>query len=259
MADVADDARRCEAGTDPRRPAQARHRGSLRRRHVRRALRQGPRGLRPAQVRAQAALGRAQDHDLGALRPGLRHVARRDVRQAVGRGERRRGQGRPHQQRPALQHGGGGGRRPERSRPLLVHLAPVDVPEAGDPRDRPRPGGVEEGRADDEGREEEHVQPADEAVLRLPGDVRARPRPVPAQLPAGGRREPQHLGGPPQGGAEAQADRASGRPRHVERDRLEHDADLAPLLLRRLHPERGEPHRHRAGSEPPGRDPGPRR
>ena len=138
---------RCRPGTDPRRPAQARHRGNLRDRDVRRALRPRPRGLRAPQVRPQAALGRAQDHDLGAFRPGLRHVARRDVRQAVGRGERRRGQGRPHQQRPAEQHGGVRGRRPERSRPVLVHLAPRGVPAAGDPRDRPRPGGLEEARA----------------------------------------------------------------------------------------------------------------
>ena len=41
-----------------------------------------------------------------------------------------------------VRHGGDGGRRPERPRPLLVHLAPVGVPEAGGPRDRPRPGGV---------------------------------------------------------------------------------------------------------------------
>ena len=61
-----------------------------------------------------------------------------------------------------------------------------------------------------------------------------------------------------QGRGEAQADRASGRARHVERDRLEHAPDVAPLLLRRLHPERGEPHRDRAGLEPKGRDPGPR-
>ena len=32
--------------------------------------------------------------------------------------------------------------------------------------------------------------------------------------------------------------------------------DVAPLLLRRLHPERGEPHRHRPGLEPEGRDRG---
>ena len=43
---------------------------------------------------------------------------------------------------------------------------------------------------------------------------------------------------------------------HVERDRLEHAPDVAPLLLRRLHPERGEPHRHRPGLEPEGRDRG---
>ncbi len=53
------------------------------------------------------------------------------------------------------------------------------------------------------------------------------------------RGEPQHLGGRPQGSAEAQGDRAPGRSRHVERDRLEHAPDFAPLLLRRLHPERG--------------------
>ena len=100
------------------------------------------------------------------------------------------------------------------------------------------------------------VQPEDEAVLRLPRDVRARSRPVQAQPPAGGRRQPPDVGRPPEGGREAEADRASGRPRHVERDRLQHDADVAPLLLRRLHPERGEPHRHRAGKEPQGRDPG---
>ena len=35
-----------------------------------------------------------------------------------------------------------------------------------------------------------HVQPEDEAVLRVPGDVRARPRPVPAEPPPAGRREP---------------------------------------------------------------------
>ena len=79
----------------------------------------------------------------------------------------------------------------------------------------------EEGRADVEGRQEEHVQPEDEAVLRLPGDVRARPGAVPAELPRADRREPQHLGGPAQGGPEAQGDRASGRSRHVERDRLD--------------------------------------
>ena len=47
-----------------------------------------------------------------------------------------------------------------------------------------------------------------------------------------------------------------GRPRHVERDRLEHDADVPPLLLRRVHPERGEPDRHRPGREQEGRDRG---
>ena len=109
-----------------------------------------------------------------------------------------------------------------------------------------------------QGCEEGDVQPEDEAVLRLPRDLRARPRPVPAQLPPGGGREPQDLGRPTQGGGEAEADRASGRARHVERDRLEHAAHVAPLLLRRLHPERGEPHRHRAGLEPERRDPGAR-
>ena len=117
---------------------------------------------------------------------------------------------------------------------------------------------TQEARADVEGRQEEHVQPEDEAVLRLPGDVRARPRSVPAELPAGGRRQPQHLGGPRRRGApKLKADRAPGRPRHVERDRLEHAPDVAPLLLRRLHPERGEPDRHRSGLEPEGRDRGP--
>ena len=57
--------------------------------------------------------------------PVVRPVARQHVRQAVGRGERRRGQGRPHQQRPALQHRGLGSRRSERSRPLLVHLPAI--------------------------------------------------------------------------------------------------------------------------------------
>ena len=62
----------------------------------------------------------------------------------------------------------------------LVHLPAVDVPEAGRSRDRHRPGGVEEARPDDEDRQEEHVQPEDEAVLRLPRDVRARPGSVSA-------------------------------------------------------------------------------
>ncbi len=44
-------------------------------------------------------------------------------------------------------YGIGRGRSPERSRPVLVHLAAVVVPEAGRPRQRPRPGGHEEGRA----------------------------------------------------------------------------------------------------------------
>ena len=93
----------------------------------------------------------------------------------------------------------GRGRSSERSRPLLVHLAAVVVPEAGRPRQRPRPGGHEEVRPDGEGGQEEHVQPEDEAVLRLPRDLCARPGAVPEELPAGGRRQPQHLGRPPQG------------------------------------------------------------
>ena len=193
---------------------------------------------------------------MGPFRSRVRHLARRDVRQAVGRGQRRRGQGRPHQQRPPLQHGRRRGRRAERARPLLVHLTAVVLPEAGDPRDRPRPGGVEEGRADGACGAEGDVQPEDEAVLRLPRDVRPRPGAVPPQPPTGGGREPQHVGGPPQGSREAEADRPPGRARHVERDRLEHDAHVAALLLRRVHPERGEPHRHRPGGEPERRDRG---
>ena len=66
---------------------------------------QGPRVRGPAEVREQAARGRSPDHAVGPLRPRLRPVARQHVRQAVGRGERRRGQGRPHQQRPAPRTG----------------------------------------------------------------------------------------------------------------------------------------------------------
>ena len=188
--------------------------------------------------------------------PDVRHVARQHLRQGMGGEERRPGQGRPHQQRTALQHGCVPGRRAERPRPLLVHLSAVVVPEAGDSDDRPRPGGEQEGRPDDEGREEGHVQPEDEAVLRLPRDLRPRPRPVPAQHPAGGGGQPEQLGGRAQGGAQAQGDGPSGRPRDVERDRLEHAPHVTPLLLRRLHPERGEPDRHRAGRKPERRDPG---
>ena len=43
------------------------------------------------------------------------------------------------------------------------------------------------------------VQPEDEAVLRLPRRLRARPGPVPQELPRADRRQPQHLGGPPKG------------------------------------------------------------
>ena len=196
---------------------------------------------------------------MGPLRSRLRPVARQHVHQAVGRGERRRGEGRPHQQRPALLDRRVAGRGAERARPVLVHLAAVDVPEADNSGDRPRPGGVEKARTDVEGREEEHLQPEDEAVLRVPGRLRTRPGPVPSQLPAGSRREPQHVGRPAPGCAQAQADGTPGRARHVERDRLEHAAHVAPLLLRRLHPERGEPHRHRPGLEPPRGHPGARR
>ena len=194
---------------------------------------------------------------MGPLRPRLRPVARQHLRQALGRGERRRGQGRPHQQRPALQHRGIAGRGPERSRPVLVHLAAVDVPEAGRSRHRHRPGGQQEARADVEGREEEHLQPEDEAVLRLPGRLCARSGAVPTQLPAGSRASASTPGRDlRQGSPEAQGDRPSRRPRHVERDRLQHDADVPPLLLRRVHPERGEPDRHRPGREQEGRDRG---
>ena len=55
------------------------------------------------------------------------------------------------------------------------------------------------------------------------------------------------------GGRQAEGDRTSRRSRHVQRDRLQHAADLTPVLLRRFHPERGEPHRHRAGREQEGR------
>ena len=77
------------------------------------------------------------------------------------------------------------------------------------PGDRPRAGGQQEGRPDDEGLEEEHVQPEDEAVLRVPRDVRARPRPVPAEPPPAGRREPPDLGRPAPGGGEAQGSSAT--------------------------------------------------
>ncbi len=199
--------------------------------------------------------GDAPDHAVGHFVPAYDTVARQHVRQAVGRGERRRGQGRPHQQRPALQHGGVRGRRPERPRSLLVHLAAGGVREAGRPAQRHRPGGHEEARQDDSGRPEEHLQPEDEEVLRLPGRLCARPGPVPAQLPPADGREPEHVGRPAPGGGEAEGDRPPGRARHVERDRLEHAPDVAPLLLRRVHPERGEPHRHRPGRQSQGRDP----
>ena len=58
------------------------------------------------------------------------------------------------------------------------------------------------------------------------------------------------------GAAKLKAAGPPGRPRHVERDRLEHAAHLTPLLLRRLHPERGEQDRLQPGLEPKGRDPG---
>ena len=63
----------------------------------------------------------------------------------------------------------------------------------------------------------------------------------------------QHVGGRSQGSPEAQGDRAPGRSRDVERDRLEHAPHVAPVLLRRLHPERGEPNRHRTGGQQEGR------
>ena len=140
---------------------------------------------------------------------------------------------------------------------LFWFISPaVLVPEAGDPGHRPRPGGEQEGRADVARREEGDVQPEDEAVLRLPGDY----APDPVQY----RRSLLQQTGVSlntwddlrQGAAKLKAIGHPGRPRHVERDRLEHAADLAPLLLRRLHPERGEPHRHRPRLEPEGRDPG---
>ena len=108
---------------------------------------------------------------------------------------------------------------------------------------------VEEARPDDEDRQEEHVQPEDEAVLRLPRDVRARPgwyrrsylqeagvslnswedlRKGAAKLKALGH--PVGLGMSPE----------------IDSNMLL----VAPLLLRRLHPERGEPHRHRTGRQP---------
>jgi hypothetical protein len=128
------------------------------------------------------------------LRSRLRQVARRDVREAVGGGQRRRGQDRPHQQRAALLDRRRRGRCAERPRPLLVHLAPGVVPEAGNSGHRPGAGGEQEGRPDDAGGQKGDVQPEDEAVLRLPRDVRARPGPVPAQpAPADGR-EPEHVG-----------------------------------------------------------------
>ena len=44
---------------------------------------------------------------------------------------------------------------------------------------------------------------------------------------------PEHVGERPQGGADAEEGRTSRRARDVERARLEHDPDVAPLLLRR--------------------------
>jgi hypothetical protein len=67
-----------------------------------------------------------------------------------------------------VDHINNAGRRTERSRPVLVHLSAFDVPEASRSRHRPRARGQQEARADVEGCEEEHLQPEDEAVLRIP-------------------------------------------------------------------------------------------
>ena len=95
--------------THPRRPDRARQRRRVRGQHVRKPVRQGSGVLRPAEVREQTARGRSCIMTWARCWR-LRPVAPQHVRQAVGRGERRRGQGRPHQQRPALQHGSCEGR-----------------------------------------------------------------------------------------------------------------------------------------------------
>ena len=62
----------------------------------------------------------AADRPVEPLRAGLRQVVRRHLRQAVGRGQRHRGDRRPHQpgRHPGTRRGRG--RRAERARPVLA-------------------------------------------------------------------------------------------------------------------------------------------
>ena len=132
---------------------------------------------------------------------------------------------------------GGGGA--ERTRPLPVPLPAVGAREADDPAERHRPGGHEEAREDDGRRLQV------DATTRRRRSTSASPTTTSRTRSTTGKSiwfnvgdRPEHVGQRPQGGAEAEEGRPSGRARHVERARLEHDADVAPLLLRRVAPER---------------------
>ena len=149
----------------------------------------------------KAALGRAQDHDVVPLRPRLREVARQHVCEAVARRTTSRSRSTINN---ALLYGNGASEVAAQSGHDLHWF--ISPPSSFQKQVVPVTDLVQEVRrssADDEGRQEEHLQPEDEAVLRVPRDICARPCPVSAQLPAGSRREPELLGGP--GGAKLKA------------------------------------------------------
>ena len=200
---------------------------ALRGQHVRGRGRARALVRRAAEVHGTGSSRGPVDHAVGALRARLRPVARHTYIKQWG--EKNDVQVKiDHINNALLEHGGRGGGGAEGPRPLPVPLPALGAGEAVDPAERRRPGGREEARQDDRRRLDVDVQPEDEAVLRLLGQLRARPDPVAAR--ASGTTSaiaPSTLGQRPQGGAEAEGGRASGRARDVERARLEHVADVA--------------------------------
>ena len=104
-------------------------------------------------------------------------------------------------------------------------------------------------RADVEGREEGTYNPKTKQFYGFPDDYAPDPVQYRRSFLERGRASASTPGRTCARAPRSSRRSATRRARHVERDRLEHAADVAPVLLRRVHPERGEPDRHRPGLE----------
>ena len=174
---------------------------------------------------------------MGAFRARVRQVVRQHLHEDLGPQERLRGDDRPRQpHRPSCTRGIGG-RSPERARPSSISRRPPRTrtrsSASATSSSRRRRSTVNEGSRPAVG-----LQPEDQEMVRLAGQLRARPRPLPAGLVGRSRRTADDVGCGEPGRSEAEGEQPSDRDRHVERARLEHGPHRPHAVLPLVHPER---------------------